>query len=111
MQTMEIWMKQYQPFVMGGEVWQNIRCEVPVDGPHDLGRGYLGYLAADPDGGTLVVERTSHGVVGTDLEEVREDIRLGDPEGMGRQAGEGLKAFQRARPVLPEDFWGRMKEK
>ena len=66
---MEIFAIRYRPFTMGGSVHQLIKCDVPVVGPHDLGKGYLGYLATATDGRSYVVEATGGGIIGTSLDE------------------------------------------
>ena len=102
---MKVWTKQYRPFVMGGDVRRNIRCDLPAEGPHDLGQDYLGYIVTSPGGRTFVAEKNSGAIIGDTLEAVRQDIREGDPALMARQVEEATKARDEAVTVEPEEFW------
>ena len=104
-QTIDVWTKQHHPMELGGPATRDVRSEVPGDGPHDLGKGYLGWLITAPDGGTFVVEGTSHAIVGSALEEVREDVRQGDAGLMAQQVQDGLRMFQQAQQITPEQLW------
>lgn len=100
----------YFPFVMGGNVWQPISCEVETENKkHDLGRGYKGYLITAPNGKTFVAECDSGAFVGPTLEQVREDIKTGDPEVMKKQVADALIESKKAKKIDPSEFWGRLK--
>ena len=102
---MEIWTLQYRPFIMGGDVHQPVKCDVEVDGPHDLGGGYQGYIATAPDGRTFVAEATSGAIVGPTLDEVRRDISQADPAVMAKQVAQGLSDRATAPILAPDEFW------
>ena len=102
---MEIWTLQYRPFTMGGKVYQPAKCDVEVDGPHDLGGGYQGYIATAPNGRTFVAEATSGAIVGPTLEDVRGDISQADPAVMAEQVAKAIAQSATAAVITPEDFW------
>ena len=108
---MEIWGTSYRPFALGGDVHQPVKCDVPVEGPYELGLGYEGFLVNTTDDRTFVVEAASGGIVGETLEQVREDIAQGDPEMMKQQIKDGLEQRDRARKIEPETFWSDFKPK
>ena len=102
---MEIYCRGYRPFIMGGNVRYTVKCEVEADGPHDLGKGFTGYIVTTPDGRTLVAETTSGGTVGPSLESVRADIAEGDVRIMSEQIQLSQKEAMGATKVTPEEFW------
>lgn len=102
---MKIWTVAYRPFVMGGNVYATIYCEVEVTGPHDLGKGYQGYMATSPSGETFVVESTTGAIVGPTLEEVRADVAAADKTVMDEQIANAAEQFKEAERVSPDYFW------
>ena len=102
---MEIWTLQYRPFTMGGNVHQPVKCDVEVDGPHDLGGGYQGYIATAPDGRALVAEATSGAIVGPTLEAVRSDVADADPAVMADQVAKAIAQRASAAVLTPDEFW------
>ena len=102
---MEIGLKSYRPFVMGGPTCSYIKCDVSAEGPYDLGGGYQGYLVTAPDGTTYVADAISGGIVGPSLEAVRADIQQGDPEFMVRQVEEAKVGISKATLLSPDEFW------
>lgn len=104
----KIWTAAYMPFILGGDVYQPLFCEVEAQGPIDLGRGYKGYLVLAPDGSTVVAESTSGGLVGPTIQEVRADIKSGSIAVMRKQVEEAVEKGKTARPIAPEEFWTLM---
>lgn len=104
-----IWTEGYRPFVMGGSVYYPIGCKVECEGPHEIGLGYRAWVATAPNGRTFVAESMTGAIVGPTLEQVREDIRTGDPAIMKQQVA---AAKQRAKAIeftTPDKFWTALK--
>jgi len=99
----------YFPFTMGGNVWRPICCEVEVDGPHDIGKGYKGYVVTAPNGKTFIAEATSGAFVGPDLKTVKEDITLGEKNVMVEQVAKAVEQSKGAKEITPDEFWGMLK--
>jgi len=106
---MKVFTIGYFPFVMGGNVWQPIYCEVEADGPHDLGLGYEGFIVTAPNGKTFIAEATTGAFVGPDLKSVMDDIKTGDPKMMKKQITEAASTVKRAKELLPDEFWRMLK--
>lgn len=104
-----IWTWGYRPFIMGGDVNYVLACKVPCTGPFKVGRGYEVYVATAPNGTTFVAEAQSGAIVGGSLEQVREDIRTGDPKMMQKQVTEALESAKKAEIKSPDFFWGALK--
>lgn len=105
MPQITIMTRAYRPFVMGGSVRYNVKTTVEGDGPHDIGRGYQGYVIKTPKGGTRVAEATTGALIAPSLKEVREDIKQGDPVIMEKQIKEAAQAAKNANMLTPEEFW------
>ena len=104
---MEVYKRQYRPFVMGGPVNRFIKCDVEAQGPHDLGGGYEGYVVTSPDGKTtFVAEATTGAIVGGSLKMVRDDIAVADPQAMAEQVAQATQDRETAQPVELAEFWG-----
>jgi hypothetical protein len=101
----------YFPFTMGGNVWQPICCEVEADGPHDIGKGYKGYVITAPNGKTFIAEATTGAFVGPDLKTVKEDITLGEESVMVEQVAKAMEQSKQAKEMTPDKFWGMLKYK
>jgi len=106
---MKVFTLGYFPFVMGGDVWQPICIDVEVDGPHDIGNGYQGYVVTAPNGKTFVAEATSGAFVGPDLKTVKEDISLGEKKMMAKQVADAVEQSKKAKELTPDEFWGMLK--
>lgn len=102
---MKIWTEAYRPFVMGGDCNAPVICNVPVDGPFDLGAGQTGYLAVSPGGKTFVAESTTGAIVGPTVEAVRKDIKTADEAVMQEQLAHAKERVKRANPVSQSEFW------
>lgn len=102
---MKIWTKAYRPFIMGGDCNAPIICDVPVDGPFDLGVGYQGFLAVSPNGKTFVAESITGAIVGSTVDGVRKDIKVGDKAVMERQIAQAKELVLRADTVSQDEFW------
>ena len=103
-----IWKWGYFPFTLGGKVHRLIKCTVEAEGPVDLGGGYSGYVVVAPTGRTYVAEASSGGLVGPSVEEVRDDIRKGDPHAMQEQIEAAKVKLAKAQEVSVDRFWGRV---
>ena len=90
---------------MGGPVHWPIACEVPVDGPHNLGKGFYGYILRTPKGKTLIAEKNSHGIVDPSIQEVKADIESGDMSQMNIQVDNAQMIFSRAQTINLNEFW------
>lgn len=82
-----------------------IKCEIEVQGPYDLGKGFQGYVALSPKGKGFIVEIASRGIVGDSIETVRKDIEEGDIEVMKEQVKQGIQDFKLATEVETSEFW------
>lgn len=105
----KIYTLSYQPFVMGGDVWQPIAATVEVDGPYEIGGGYKAYVAEAPNGKIFVAEEQSGALIGPSLEEVREDVRTGDIDIMKQQVADAIVQSKNAEIIEEEEFWRRLK--
>lgn len=50
---MKVYTESYQPFRVGGGPYIPISCELEVQGPIDLGKGFIGYEVTAPNGGDI----------------------------------------------------------
>jgi hypothetical protein len=106
---MKVFTMRYQPFIMGGNVWQPVCCDVEVEGPYELGLGYKGYVVTAPNGKTFVAEASTGAFVGPDVKSVKNDIETGDQELMKKQVSEAAVLSKKASEVSAEEFWGLLK--
>ena len=103
---MEVWTYQKQPFTMGNSVARDpVKCDVPADGPHELGAGYLGFIVTSPEGRSYVAEKTTGRIMDGTLETLREDIRHVDLVEMARQTNDASRSLETAKMVEPQVFW------
>jgi len=101
-----VYTMKYEPFIMGGSVWQPVAAIVDYEGEYDLGKGYKGYLIVSPDGKTFVAESESGAFVGPSIQEVRNDIaKCKDLEFMKKQVKNGKTQSKQAREISAEEFW------
>ncbi len=106
---MKIWTEAYRPFIMGGDVNAPIYCNVPVEGPIDVGKGYKVFVATSPNGRTFIAESITGAVVGISLKEVCTDIRLADDLIMKKQITEAKERVLSAYLITPDEFWGLLR--
>ena len=106
---MEIYTATYNPFIMGGDVHQFIKTEVPVGEPQDLGKGYSAYLVTAPNGTAYIVEARTGALLGTDLSQVLEDVAQADTAIMEDQLSKSKLDFEKARLIQPAEFWRKLK--
>ena len=106
---MEIYTATYNPFILGGDVHQFIKTDVPVGEPQDLGKGYSAYLVTAPNGTVYVVEATTGALLGTNLSQVLEDVAQGAPAMMEDQLSKSKLDFEKARLIQPDEFWRKLK--
>lgn len=105
----KIWTLGYFPSTLGSELWQPVGCEVPAQGPFDVGKGYQAYVIVSPNGTTFVAESETGAIIGPSLDEVRADIAAGEEAVMRKQIEEARVKAARARPYSPQDFWKMLK--
>ena len=106
--TMEIYTATYNPFILGGDVHQFIKTNVPVGEPKDLGKGYSAYLVTAPNGAVYVVEATTGALLGTDISQVLEDVAQEDPAIMENQLSKSKLDFDKAKLIQPDEFWKKL---
>jgi hypothetical protein len=106
---MKIWTTNYRPFILGGDVNAPIMADVPVSGPFDIGQGFQAYLAVGPNGKTFVAESITGAIVGSTIEQVREDVASGKKSDMDKQIEDAKKMVLRAYEATPEELWKRLK--
>ena len=104
-----IWTRGYRPFVMGGSVHYDLGCKTTCEGPFDVGRGYSAWMATAPNGNKFVAEATTGAIVGGSLEQVREDIKTGDPELMKKQMADAKQRVKDVEEKDPAFFWHALK--
>lgn len=103
--NVKIWTEAYRPWIMGGDCNAPVICDVPVDGPFDLGGGYQGFLAMSPSGKTFVAESITGAIVGATVNAVRNDIKAADKTVMEEQVAHAKKRVLSTAPVSPNEFW------
>lgn len=101
---MRIWTEAYRPWMMGGDCNAPIICDVPVDGPFDLG-GSQCFLATSPSGKTFVAEGITGAIVGPNIEIVRSDIEAVDETVVEGQIARAKIRVLRADTVSQDEFW------
>ena len=105
---MKVWTLGYNPFVMGGSVWQPIATEVePDSGPYSLGKGLSGYLIISPTGKVFIADAETGAFVGPSLAQVRQDIAEGDETVIRQQLDKARTDAGRAEMLTLEQFWSR----
>lgn len=103
---MIIWTYFNRPFIMGGRVAQptGFQCEADLD-EVELGGIYVGYEVNTPKGNIVVVEKTSGAIVGSSLEEVRNDILHADTKVMEQQVAYACEELRNVNILSEADFW------
>lgn len=101
---MRIWTEAYRPWIMGGDCNAPIVCDVPVDGPFDLG-GFQCFLATSPSGKTFVAEGITGAIVGPTIEAVCSDIEAADEAIVEEQIAHAKIRVLRADTVSWKVFW------
>ena len=105
-----VWTEAYSTFILGGDVHAPVGTRLCVGERLDLGGGFHGYLIQNPRTcQTFIAEATTGAIVGPSLKDVREDIRLGDPDVMRKQVEDATERRKKVRYLPPEEFWGRFK--
>jgi hypothetical protein len=94
---------------MGGDVHCPMACIIEVAGPYDIGKGQAGYLVVAPNGQTFVAEGETGALVGPTMEEVREDIRVGDQSVIDEQMEYARRESKKAEVVTVDEFWRILK--
>jgi len=102
---MKIWTEAYRPFLMGGDVNAPIWTEMELRDLIDIGHGLQAYLIVAPDGRTHVAESVTGALVGTDIDQVREDLEAADPKVVRQQIEDAKERVKKADYIEPEQFW------
>lgn len=101
---MLIWTEGYRPWIMGGDVNAPLGVEVDVSAlsPIDLGRGVQVYEIKFPNDSVAIVEASSGAIVGSQLEQVREDMASAELEVVQQQINQARVRAARVN-ALPQD--------
>lgn len=104
---MKIWTRAYNPFTMGGTVNKNIATEVEVNDSDwfELANGFYGAKL----GNGFYVDKVSGGLLGKDLDLIKEDIKSSTKEVINAQLQEMKLECDRAILVSNEDFFRKLK--
>jgi hypothetical protein len=106
---MIVYTQRYRPFVFGPPV-DFIKCNVEVHlGSFDVGSGYRAYIVVAPNGKVFIAEAETGAFIGPSIEQVKEDIKIGDPEEMKKQIETARKQLKQAVRLEPEEFWKWLK--
>ena len=101
----KVWTSHYSPFMMGGDVHTPWMTEVDATDSFPIGKGYTARLIVSPKGKVYVVEDGTGGIVGTSLEQVKEDIASASKKDIEEQLIREERRSKQARYVEPEKFW------
>lgn len=103
------WTTNYRPFIMGGDVNAPIMAEIEASGPFDIGKGYLAYLIVSPSGKTFVCESVTGAIVGSTIEQVKDDVKSGTKKDMDKQIDDAKSMVKRAYMASADEFWHRLR--
>ena len=107
-----VYTLRYEPFILGGSVWQPVSANVEWHGEYDLGKGFRGYLIVSPNGKTFVAESESGAFVGPSIQQVREDIAESENlDLMKKQVEDAKKQSKQAKEIPAEEFWKLLEKK
>jgi hypothetical protein len=100
------WTEGYRPFILGGKCHYFFRAEIPVTGVVPLGRGYFALTIVSPRGTTYYVCGVSGGLLGTDLEQIKTDVKKGEKKVMDEQLRDMKnKGINETEVVSAAEFW------
>lgn len=103
-----IWTNAYSPWIMGGNVNAPIGVKAEVGEPIKTPKGFKLYEIMSPNRKiTVIAEATTGAIVGNSVEQVKEDIRIGDRKIMRNQIKEAEKKLKTVRVVSEQEFWSR----
>jgi hypothetical protein len=105
--AIRVWTLGYQPFRLGGSLWNPMTTILEADGPHDLGKDHYGYVVTAPTGETKIAEASTGAIVGDTLDQVRADLAEADPEVVSRQM-QNARSASNHFDVEPDEFWRRI---
>lgn len=96
--------------ILGGSVNYILQAELECTGPHDLGKGYVGYIAKSPSGKSFVSEEKSMAIVGNNLYEVQQDIKMAKKQIMISQILDAKKKYEAMDVVnvSPQEFFNKI---
>ena len=109
-QRFQVWNYFYEPWAVGGDVWREVKAEVFVTGPYNLGKGYTCFIYQPSDDGCYVVEATTGAVIGgaatleEALKEARKDVEDGDAVVMARQIEQSAAQVANAHVAGEDEF-------
>ena len=105
-----IWTAAYTPFMMGGDVHSPISTEIEIGESFDIGKEMRAYLVVSPSGKTHIAEAETGGFVGTDIEQVKKDVKNAKQEVVEEQIEWAKKEVKKAIRLDNEEFWARFKD-
>lgn len=108
--VMTIWTIGNRPFVMGGSVEYPMGTKTKCVGAYHVGKGYNVFIANGPAGQVAVVESKSGAVVGSSIDQVRQDVATGDPALMKQQVRAALEQVNKVE-LIPESEWWQARSK
>ncbi len=103
-----VWTEAYRPFIMGGDVHALIGAEVEAGEPIDIGRKITVHVVVNPrNGQTHIACANADGAfVGTDLEEVKHDLKTAKPAVVRKQIADALERRKtKVVHIDAEEFW------
>lgn len=99
-----IWTRAYRPFILGGNVHANMATElVLTTKPIKLGKGITVYEIQSPHGTTHIAEASTGALVGTSLQQVKQDLAEADPKVVKQQLEEAQQVDK--YHCSNEEFW------
>ena len=102
---LKVWTKAYRPFLMGGNVNAPVSTVVEVGEPVEADNDIKLHEIKSPQGTTHVVESTTGAFVGTDIEQVKKDIKNADPEVIQDQLENAKRELEACDALDSEAFW------
>jgi len=99
-----VWTEAYMPFRFGPPHGL-IGTEVEVGDPVSVGADVEVYVVPSPGGVIHIAEASSGAFVGTSLDQVKDDIKTGDPKLMKKQMREALELIPTVRVLSNDEFW------
>lgn len=112
--SLVVWTKAYRPFILGGRCNGEIATKIEdgqYTGPYESNHGIKLYIVPNPlnPSKTHIVEGECGAFVGTDINEVLNDINSADVDVMKQQIEQGKKQRDRADHITNEKFWSLFK--
>lgn len=103
--SVRVWRPNYAPFILGGDVNQPVCTNLVPDEVLNLGKGVRVGVFNHPRGGRVVFEMSSGGVVGQNVNTVRNDFETGATRVIRQQILDAVEQGKKARMVDIEEFF------